>query len=239
MRTYRLQVRVIQLSILLTVIVMIVGLFNGWQGKTKAQPVVVNNAGNTDTSQNSDFVTEGGGNPINTKIVCLGDSFTYGYPGQTKDSWPEVMKGILKIDIVNAGKVYQNTSDLLERFDQDVVLKKPGRVIIFAGVGDALRGKTLEEYQKNIQKIVEKANSNNIEPILALPIPFPQTAALYDQYRKWEVSYAQEKKITTLDFRGVLFDANGTILKKYSGDGRYPNKDGYQAMGEYAAGVLK
>jgi hypothetical protein len=29
------------------------------------------------------------------------------------------------------------------------------------------------------------------------------------------------------------------ILKKYSNDGKYPNKDGYQAMAEYAAGVLK
>jgi lysophospholipase L1-like esterase len=49
----------------------------------------------------------------NTKIVCIGDSYTYGYPGETKDSWPEKLVGILKIEVVNAGKVYQNTEDLL------------------------------------------------------------------------------------------------------------------------------
>jgi hypothetical protein len=58
------------------------------------------------------------------------------------------------------------------RFDQDVVAKEPGRVVIFAGVGDALREKTLEEYQKNLKAMVEKAEANHTSN-LSLPCRFP------------------------------------------------------------------
>jgi len=250
-RIYRLQVRIIQLSVLLAVIVMIFGVVNAWQsqGKTTAADPAGQNSqtggsqiGTTDPGN----ATPGGttsdpadGKPQNSKIACLGDSFTYGYPGDTKDSWPRIMEGILKVEVVNAGKVYQNTNDLLARFDQDIVSVKPGRVIIFAGVGDALRGKTLEEYKNNIIAMVQKAEANNIKPILALPVPYPGTDQLYNEYRTWEEAYARENDIMTLDFKGVLFDANNKILKKYSDDGKYPNKEGYKVMGEYAANVLK
>lgn len=225
---------------------MAFGLFNIWQGEPVSGPAPGNpaaenpgNTGNTNTGGNGSSVIEGNGESVNTKIVCLGDSFTIGYPGNENDSWPTRLKSVLKVEVVNAGKTFQNTSDLLERFDQDVVGKKPGRVVIFAGVGDALREKTLEEYQKNVKALVDKAEANHIKPILALPIPFPGTDTLYKAYREWEIAFAQEKKITILDFKGVLFDSEDKILRKYSDDGKYPNKDGYAAMGDYAAQVLQ
>ncbi len=88
--------------------------------------------------------------------------------------------------------------------------------MIFAGVGDALREKTLEEYQKNLKAMVEKAEANHIKPVLALPIPYPGTDKLIKQYRELEIAFAKEKNITVLDFKGVLFDAEDKILKKYS-----------------------
>jgi len=141
--------------------------------------------------------------------------------------------------VINAGVISQNASDLVQRFDQDVTANEPGRVIIFAGVGDAIREIPLEEYQENIIKLVNKAEADHIEPILALPIPFPGTAALNQAYREWEISYAQEKNIKMLDFQQVLFDSDGKILSSYSSDGKYPNKEGHKAMGDYVAGILK
>ncbi|MCG1024874.1 GDSL-type esterase/lipase family protein [Dehalobacter sp.] len=251
MRTYRLEIRVIQLSVLMAVIVLVFGFVNVWNGGTPEQSAsgsssVQNSgtgtedgtgdeAGNTD----GDAVLNGSGTPVNTKMVCLGDSFTYGYPGEPSNSWPQQLADVLKVEVVNAGQTYQNASSLLQRFEEDVIAEKPGTVIIFAGVGDAIRGTPLEEYQNNIKAMVEKATANQIKPVLVLPIPFPDTDELYEKYREWETAYAQEQKMKMLDFKGVLFGDGDEILKKYSDDGRYPNKDGYQAMGDYAATVLQ
>lgn len=251
MRTYRLQIRIIQLSILMAVIVIVMGYFDIWNigqlGQPSGDNVAVQNngdstpsgTGNTSGDSGNGAASDDNGVTMNTKTVCLGDSFTYGYPGEPKDSWPQHVADVLKIDVINAGKTYQNASDLLARFDQDVTAQKPGRVVIFAGIGDALRGTSLVDYQKNIKEIIQKAKANNITPVLALPIPFQGTDELYKQYREWEIAYAQENKITVLDFKGVLFDSEDKILSKYSADGKYPNKDGYQAMGDYAVTVLK
>lgn len=237
MRTYRLQIRVLQIAVLLTIIVMLVGAVSAWRA-TPEIPPIGNGVENGDTPGVP--VDEPGDQPPeNKKIVCLGDSFTYGYPGDINNSWPQTVANILQVEVVNAGKVHQNASDLLQRFDQDVILNEPGRVVIFAGVGDALRGISLEEYQRNIIALVEKAEANHIKPILALPISFPGTATLNKAYREWEIEYALQKNIMVLDFQEVLFDSSGKILPGYSNDGRYPNREGYKAMGEYAARVLQ
>ncbi|UWG96953.1 GDSL-type esterase/lipase family protein [Dehalobacter sp. DCM] len=256
MRTYRLMIRIIQLSIVMTAIVIVMGYFDilhvgqlsfSFENYLHVQ----NNDGNitnpgTDSdntaekpSTNPDDGTAANNDGTNTKIVCLGDSFTYGYPGEPSASWPQRVGDVLKIEVINAGKTYQNASDLLNRFDQDVTAQKPGKVVIFAGVGDAIRGTSLADYQNSIKALVEKAKANDMVPVLALPIPYKDTDVLYKQYREWEVAYAQENKITVLDFKNVLFDSEDHMLSQYTDNGTYPNKAGYQAMGDYAATVLK
>lgn len=236
MRTYRLEIRVLQIAVLLTMVVMVFGMVDVWRGSSDIPPIddiVQDEPSGIDDEEPVDET------PANTKIVCLGDSFTYGWPGDPKDAWPQKLADVLQIEVINAGKVSQNASDLVQRFDQDVVANGPGRVIIFAGVGDAIREIPLEEYQANIMDLVNKAEADHIEPILALPISFPGTATLNQAYREWQTSYAQEKDIKILDFQQVLFDIDGKILTKYSDDGKYPNKEGHKAMGDYVAGILK
>ena len=236
MRIYRLQIRILQIAVLLSIIVLIFGGVSAWRGEPEVPPIGGGEIENGDKPGDQEPVVD---TPVNTKIVCLGDSFTIGYPGNSNDSWPQRVADVLQIEVINAGKVHQNASDLLARFDQDVVLNEPGTVIIFAGVGDAIREITLEEYKKNIAALVEKAEANHIKPILALPISFPGTAVLNKAYREWQITYAQQKNIKILDFQEVLFDSQGKMNPNYSVDGRYPNKEGHKAMGDYAARVLQ
>src|SRR5665648_960504 len=105
----------------------------------------------------------------NTKIVALGDSFTLGYPLDAAHSWTQRMADVLKVEVINKGKVNQTSKDLLARFDADVVAEKPAQVIIFAGMGDGIEGVNRDEVQTNIKAMVEKAKANEIIPILALP----------------------------------------------------------------------
>jgi len=227
MRTYRWEMRLIQVATALAFIVIIAGFFGLWgQGKS---PVDTTDVGVTEPAQTI----------VNSKIVALGDSFTLGYPLDATHSWTQRVADVLQIPVINKGKVGQNGKDLLARFDADVVAEKPGRVIIFAGIGDAIQGVALQEVKTNIKAMVEKANSNHIKPILALPIGYPGAQQNVKDTRKWELSYAKKGKILTLDFSTVLFDADGKYLKGLSKDGKFPNAKGYEIMGDYAAKVLK
>jgi len=227
MRTYRLEIRLIQVAVGLALIVLIAGFFGVW-GQGGKLPVTTE---------------AGAANPVptvsNPKIVALGDSFTLGYPLDEAHSWPQRTADVLKVPVINKGKARQTAKDLLSRFDADVVAEKPGRVIIFAGIGDAIQGVALKEVQTSIQAMVEKAKANHITPVLALPIGYPGVQQSIKETRDWELSYAQKEMILTLDFSSVLFDTGGKYLSGLSPDGKYPNAKGYETMGDYVAQVLK
>lgn len=228
MRTYRLQIRLIQFSVALSLLVVVAGFFGLWGNRSSEQAIA--------QPQKEEVAV----NPLgNTKIVTLGDSFTYGYPGKPEKSWPQVLAKTLQITVINKGKTYQTAQDLLSRFEADVLSEKPGRVIIFSGNGDALQGIPLETFQKQIQAMVEKSEGNHIIPVLALPVPYPGAQQPIKELREWELSYAQGKKLLVLDFASVLMNAEGKYLEGFSAEGKYPTEKGYQAMGEYAARVLK
>lgn len=229
MRTYRLEIRLIQLSVVLSILVVIAGFFGAWGSKSqeaRQQPSASETQTQTQTLENP-------------KIVALGDSFTYGYPGKTENSWVAVLEKNLKVPVINKGKGYQRTIDLLSRFDADVVSEKPGRVIIFGGNGDVLRSVTLEEFQTNIKALVDKSRSNNIIPLLALPMPYPGVQSTIKEMRTWMLDYAKTEGIVVLDFSSAVMDADGKYLAGFSDDNKYPSVKGYEAMGKYAARVLK
>lgn len=231
MRTYRLLIRLIQIASVLAFIVLITGFLGVWGqgGNATTGKIETGKAATSSTPTLS-----------NTKIVALGDSFTSGYPLDAQHSWTQRLADDLHVTVVNKGKGRQTAKDLLSRFDADVVAEKPGRVIIFAGIGDGIQGVAQKEIQTNIQAMVEKAKTNQIIPVLALPIGYPGAQDSIKGTRDWESSYAKKENILTLDFSTVLFDSKGKYLSGLTSDGgKYPNAKGYSTMGDYAASVLK
>lgn len=233
MRTYRLEIRLIQLSVALSVLVVVAGFLGGWGSLKGQETKETPNPGTAQTTQTQTL--------DNTKIVALGDSFTYGYPGKKEQSWTAVLEKSLKVSVVNKGEGYQRTMDLLSRFETDVVSEKPGRVILFGGNGDALRSVPLEEFQTHIKALVDKSRSNNIIPLLALPMPYPGAQQTVKEMREWMMDYAETERIVVLDFSSAVMDADNKYLDGFASkeDKKYPSVKGYEAMGEYAARVLK
>ncbi|MFZ3372010.1 MAG: GDSL-type esterase/lipase family protein [Desulfitobacteriaceae bacterium] len=250
MHKYRLELRIILISLVVALIIVIVEFLSVNHWGLPVKQTHIETLPTSNTSQQNDSSQQAVINQqelpmevttpqmVNTKIVTLGDSFTFGYPAGQDYSWTKRLEKVLNQPVVNKGKVGQTTQDLLRRFDKDVIQEKPGRVIIFAGTGDALRGGSLQKYQVNIQALVAEARFNKITPILALPLPYPGTQEKIKAMRAWELGFAQTEKLVLLNFDSVLFDANGKFLSNLSGDRTYPSVKGYEVMGDYAASVL-
>jgi Lysophospholipase L1 and related esterases len=233
-----LEIQIIVAALIIAVIISVVEYMkvNNWSLSVMQATNQQTETGQQETSKPSEVAVP---ENLNTKIVALGDSFTFGYPLGEDNSWPKRLQSVLNQPIVNKGKVRQTTWDFLDRFENDVINEKPGRVIIFAGTGDALRGVSLENYQENIKSLVDKAFSNNITPVLALPLLYPGLEGQINSMREWEQSYAQTEKIVILDFASVLYDPDGRFLPDLSLDGIYPSAKGYELMGDYAASILE
>ncbi|MDA8443355.1 MAG: GDSL-type esterase/lipase family protein [Peptococcaceae bacterium] len=170
--------------------------------------------------------------PTQGSVVAIGDSFTYGYPYGPSSAWVGIAGQDLKRDFINAGKTGQTSTDLLARFNNDVVKLKPSAVIITVGTGDALRNVPLSDYQTNMQELITQAKLNNIVPVVGLPLAYPDTAAtqLINDYRAWLTAYAPTVGVKVIDFNQVLYNSAGQFNHNLSNDGRYPDKQGYQAM---------
>jgi acyl-CoA thioesterase-1 len=261
MNKYRLEIQIILAALLICLAVTVMAYFkvNNWTLSSQPAQVAGNTVqqetaadGNLETAAADKALSEGeaaaetaAADPavppevVDPKIVALGDSYTFGYPAGPDYSWTKRLEDLLNVPVVNKGKVRQTTDSLVQRFESDVAAENPGRVIIFSGTGDALRSVGLEQFQENIQLLVGKARANNITPVLALPLYYPNIEARIRSMREWELSYAQTEGLVVLDFASVLYDAGGSYLAGLSADGINPSVRGYEVMGDYAATVLK
>jgi len=116
------------------------------------------------------------------RIVCLGDSITQG--GEAPGGYVWLVRRYLTalypdIEVINAGISGHKSTDMLERFQRDVLDKKPQMVTISVGVndvwhgfydnhpeGDGPRGVKLEDYRKNVEEMVRRASDAKIKVVL-------------------------------------------------------------------------
>jgi lysophospholipase L1-like esterase len=170
------------------------------------------------------------------RVVFLGASITdfwgrkYGefFPGK-----PYVNRGI-------SGQV---TSQMLVRFQQDVVHLKPAAVIIADAGANNIAGNagpaTLEMFQNDIVSMAAIARANHIRVILASLLPasrFPwkpeaRPAAEIREWNEWLKHYALEQRMVYLDYYSALVDAEGGMKPELAFDGAvHPNTAGYAVM---------
>ncbi|MCC5465342.1 GDSL-type esterase/lipase family protein [Pelosinus baikalensis] len=170
---------------------------------------------------------------IESKIVAIGDSITYGFPYTSEGSWFNLASKQLNIEHMNKGINGDTTDGMLERFYKDVLRQKLSHVIIMGGTNDAYAGIAVDEVINNLQTMAELAVDNTITPIFGLPIPCNDVDAesLIGQYRERICQYAAENDIAIIDFYGAMVDeSSGKIKEGLHSDGIHPNEAGYKVM---------
>ncbi len=171
---------------------------------------------------------------IEHRVVFMGNSITEGW-GVTN---PAFFAGK---PYINSGIGGQTTSQMLERFQRDVVNYLPTVVVILAGTNDIAGNggaTTVKKIQARIASMAQLATSNGIKVVLGsvLPVykyPWNQSVNPIDSISSLNnliKAYAQENEMIYADFYSPMVNEQMGLKSQYSGDGVHPNLAGYKVM---------
>ena len=176
------------------------------------------------------------------KAVFIGNSIT--------DNWAKFHPEFFaENNFVGRGISGQVTSQMLCRFQADVIALRPKMVIIMAGTNDiALNNGYIshEHILQNIQSMCQLAKQNHIKPVLCSCLPAaafkwrPELKPAEEIIRLNEMikAYAEANRITYVDYHSALVDEQGGLPTKYAKDGVHPNLDAYHIMEQILLNAL-
>ena len=185
------------------------------------------------------------------KIVCLGDSLTYGYGVPRKDCWVSLAAEATGHTLVNRGINGDTTGGMLARFGGDVLGEQPDRVLLMGGANDIIFGGSDAPARLNLTAMANQAVANRIRPMIGLPTPvyaegipepwlsvtdYQSLLPIFAAYRDWLVRFAG-----TFGFKTVDFTVPGLLPPEGHAhylDGLHPDKEGHRLMAEAVIAAL-
>ena len=168
------------------------------------------------------------------RVVFMGDSIT--------ESWnlAEYFPGK---PFINRGIHAQTTSQILLRFQADVVDLKPRVVVILGGtndIGGNAGPMTLEAIEANLASMADLARASGITVILATLLPVRDIGRVINTQQRpparisalneWIRKYCTENEIVCLDYFAATVDEKGVLKEDLTADGLHPNAKGYEIM---------
>ncbi len=186
------------------------------------------------------------------KIAFLGDSITAA--GAKPNGYVRlVISGLeavgVKTTAIPAGISGHKSNQMLARLDKHVISKKPDWMTLSCGVNDVWHGKRgvlLEDYKKNITKIVDLCQAADIKVMLLTSTMIKEDEKnklnqTLKGYNDFIIALAKEKKCLIADLNAdmqAIINASddkkgGKLLTR---DGVHMNADGNKMM---ATGLLK
>lgn len=189
------------------------------------------------------------------KLVCIGDSLTFGFKMTRKNSWPQIVEESLKIEVKNRGICGDTTWGMLSRFAPDVVEEKPEYVLIMGGSNDLAAQLSETVIYSNLATMVYQACHYRIYPILGVPMPIipfmaEQNLDLAGELeeinkkilllRKWILYFGQKQQTEVIDFFDEFYDpVNKKGKEELYIDGVHPTVEGNKLMAQKVIETMK
>jgi acyl-CoA thioesterase-1 len=188
------------------------------------------------------------------KLVCIGDSLTYGYDVPPGRGWVSLLARELRMRILNRGACGDTTAGMRLRFSRDVLDERPDWVCIMGGSNDILLDITSNATRANIAAMVRQARQADIGVILGIPpLTRPESCwygwqAAADvvrhndsitAYRQWILEQFPQPDIGHIDFYEAFCQAGQEVGSQLYADGIHPNERGYELFARTAAVVLR
>ncbi len=168
------------------------------------------------------------------RVVFMGNSITEGW----SNADPAFFSGK---PYINSGISGQTTTQMLERFERDVINFLPTVVVILAGTNDIAGNggaTTVKRIHANIASMAQLAKTNGIKVVLCsvLPVykyPWSQSVNPIDSISSLNnliKTYAQGNEMIYADFYSPMVNEQKGLKSQYSSDGVHPNLAGYKVM---------
>ena len=163
------------------------------------------------------------------KIVAFGDSLTAGYGLAPQESYPALLQKMLdadgfKYEVVNAGESGGTSAGGVRRVDWALDAGNVRFLILELGANDFLRGQPVAETQKNLAAIIERAQSRDVEVLLAGMLTTTEFGRDYEvEIRDAYRSLADKYKVTLIPF---FLEGVAGIDKYNQQDRVHPNAEG-------------
>ena len=164
-------------------------------------------------------------------MIFLGDSLTAGFGIDEKKAYPAILQekiGTQNIAIINAGSSGDTTYTLLNRLDWTLAQLKPSIAFLCIGANDGLRGYKITITESNIQKIIDRLSSDNIQIVLAgISLPKNYSESYIKEFDELYETIASRNNIELLPF--LLKDVAGIPSLNLT-DRIHPNEAGHEII---------
>jgi lysophospholipase L1-like esterase len=190
---------------------------------------------------------------VKIRMLCLGDSYTIGEGVAECDRWPELVRDTLreKLDDVEPPTIVAKTGwtsdELLGAIETRSLLGEWSVVTLMIGVNDQYRGRSVEEFQINFEKLVEVALSlagNNADRILVISIPDwsvtpfaegrdrARISAEIDRFNQVLGEHCNNQRIAFLDITDISRQASNDPSSWLAEDKLHPSPRMHKAWSE-------
>ncbi|GHS97029.1 arylesterase [Synergistales bacterium] len=182
------------------------------------------------------------------KILCLGDSLTYGFGVPRRDTWVALTAERAKMELINRGINGDTTGGMLARFHDEMMAHSPNKALLMGGSNDIFISGTAESAKANISALAHQAVAIGVAPLIGTPLPLDiesirddwaslsdaaHAQEVGDEYAKWLRQFAGVFNIPIIDFRSA-FEAVSDIKQRRALyiDGLHPTSEGHRIMAD-------
>lgn len=174
-------------------------------------------------------------------ILFLGDSLTEGYQLTKEEAYPALIEKQLQkkhkdLKVINGGVSGATSASGLKRMDW-YLKARPEIMVLVLGANDGLRGLKIDQTEKNLSSVIEKAKERNIKVIL---VGMKMPTNMGEPYRtKFEEMYPKLAKKYSLRLVPFILEGVGGVPELNLADGIHPNPKGHEIMAKTVLKVLE
>lgn len=188
------------------------------------------------------------------RIVCLGDSLTYGYGVPRKDTWV-ALAAQGETEYHNKGVNGDTTGGMLARFSDDVLSFSPDAVLVMGGANDRFFSGSFAAAKANLMALCHRCCAHGVIPLVGIPIPLCPPiregwAELIDTsfFSEYEIFCTEIAHMAgvfgfgVVDFRkafaGRIKEMGEPASAFYLADGLHPNTHGHRILADIVRQAL-